>query len=52
MRNTILITALAALSLSSCDGFLDKEPESMLTPENYLTTEANLSSYIYGIYTN
>ena len=41
-----------ALLLSSCDGFLDKRPESMLTPENYLTTEANLSSYIYGIYTN
>ena len=36
----------------SCDDFLDKEPLSKITPENYLNEESQLAAYANGLYTN
>ena len=50
---TILYSALSAamiLLTSSCD-FLEKSPMA-LTPEQYLTTEANVTSFAYSLYNN
>lgn len=41
---------ILAGTLASCDGFLDKEPLSQITPDNYLNEESQLASYINGIY--
>ncbi|MDY3267312.1 MAG: RagB/SusD family nutrient uptake outer membrane protein [Phocaeicola sp.] len=43
--------AMAGLALPSCNDFLDKEPMSVVTPENYLNDESQLVSYLNGIYT-
>lgn len=51
MKNRILLYALSAgLMLSSCNAFLDLEPESALSPEQYLTTEENLGAYATDLY--
>ncbi|MBZ4188876.1 RagB/SusD family nutrient uptake outer membrane protein [Niabella beijingensis] len=41
---------LAGCFLTSCNKFLDKEPLSSLTPEQYLTTESNIASYSTDLY--
>lgn len=41
---------LAGCFLVSCNKFLDKEPLSSLTPEQYLTTESNIASYATDLY--
>ena len=46
----ISVLIAAALLAVSCEGFLDREPESSLTPEQYLTTEANVGSYATDLY--
>lgn len=53
MKNKIYIAvalAKSVLFLNACDGFLDREPESALTPEQYMTTEANVASYATDLY--
>ncbi len=45
-----IISILVLAGLSSCDDYLDKEPLSSLTPEQYLTTEANIASYATDLY--
>lgn len=54
MKYYIRYTVMGAASLLclACNDFLDKEPISMLTPEHYLTTEANVASFIYTYYEN
>ena len=44
----LYIAALAALT--ACNGFLDLEPESSLTPPQYLTTEENVGAYATDMY--
>ncbi|MDR0505594.1 MAG: RagB/SusD family nutrient uptake outer membrane protein [Dysgonamonadaceae bacterium] len=49
----IIYQILALIQISAfnaCDDFLDKEPLSNLTPEQYLTTEANVASYATDMY--
>lgn len=46
----LIILCIAAVSFSACNAFLEKEPISVMTPEQYLTTDANLSSYVYNLY--
>lgn len=46
----ISVLTVAAFLSVSCEGFLDREPESSLTPEQYLTTEANVGSYATDLY--
>ena len=36
----------------SCDDFLDKAPQSQITPENYLNEESQLAAYANGLYTD
>lgn len=49
LNNHVLILAASLFSFS-CNGFLDKEPESALTPDQYLSTDANLGSYALDLY--
>lgn len=55
MKSNIFL--LAALSfaasgvLVSCNDYLDKEPLSQVTPENYFTKESHLEAYANGRYT-
>lgn len=46
----MLYALSAGLMLSSCNAFLDLEPESALSPEQYLTTEENLGAYATDLY--
>lgn len=51
MKNIILLaTATAALITSGCNAFLDLEPMASLSPEQYLTTEANVGAYATDMY--
>lgn len=46
-----LLIAFVALLMSSCsEDFLDKQPVSKLTPENFLNQEADLVSYAIDLY--
>ena len=52
MKNRILILSLpVALMFTSCNAFLDLEPEAALSPEQYLTTEENIGAYATDLYT-
>ncbi len=45
--------ALAALgAMSSCDDYLNQEPMSQVTPEQYFNAEAHLEAYSNGLYTS
>lgn len=46
----ILGVILVSGAVTSCDWFLNMEPESQLTPEQYLTTEENIASYAIDLY--
>ena len=50
-RSGYIALLLAVVTLNACSDFLEKSPMS-LTPEQYLTTEANVTSFAYGLYTN
>ncbi|MDR0506433.1 MAG: RagB/SusD family nutrient uptake outer membrane protein [Dysgonamonadaceae bacterium] len=47
---TIITVCFQAILFCACNDFLDKEPLSSLTPEQYLTTEANIASYATDLY--
>ena len=38
--------------LASCNDFLDKEPQSSISPDLYLTEESQLATYANGLYTD
>lgn len=46
----ILAAAALAMPLSSCNDLLDMEPESSISPENYLNEETQLGAYALGCY--
>nr|QIM10819.1 starch-binding protein [uncultured Muribaculaceae bacterium] len=46
-----LLIAMTAGSLASCNDYLDKEPLSNATPENYFTQVSHLEAYANGRYT-
>ncbi|MDX9883119.1 MAG: RagB/SusD family nutrient uptake outer membrane protein [Prolixibacteraceae bacterium] len=46
----LVILLLTGLFFTSCNDFLDKEPLSSLTPEQYLTTEDNIASFATNLY--
>ena len=49
----LLIAAVSGLT--ACNGFLDREPESSVTPSAYFTSEADLAAYsinLYGFFTS
>ncbi len=49
INNTLMLFSVSLLALS-CSDWLEKRPESALTPEQYLTTEANIASYATDMY--
>lgn len=48
---TIFISGLSVLAFSSCEGFLDKFPETSLSPESFYTSEKELELATNGFYT-
>ncbi len=40
----------ASLGLTSCNDYLDKEPESSVTPANYFTSQDDLAAYTVNLY--
>lgn len=46
----ILLLGTSLLCLTACNDFLDKEPESSITPDAYFTTEADLAAYSIKLY--
>ena len=40
----------ATLGLTSCDDYLDKEPESNVTPASYFTSADDLAAYTVNLY--
>lgn len=46
----IMFIVLQAVLFSACDNYLDQEPQSSLTPEQYLTSESNIASYATDLY--
>ncbi len=53
MKNRILYAAtlcLAWLSMSSCEGFLDKEPLTSVTDDSFWVNEASAKAFAFGYY--
>lgn len=51
LKNKIFVLACVGLvSLASCNEFLDRDPLSVVTPEAYLHTEADLAAYMINRY--
>lgn len=50
MKRIFGLIAFSGLALTSCNGFLDQEPMSTLSPEQYLTTEDNIGAYATDLY--
>lgn len=51
----ISILGASLMTMTSCEDFLDKVPESSITPAAYFEAEADLSAYtinLYGFFTN
>lgn len=46
------MVAMLGSVLSSCNDYLDKEPLSNVTPENYLTSDSQLEAYANQVYSN
>ena len=46
-----IFLAGAAVTLASCDDYLDREPESSLIPDTFFTSEDNLRSFTQRFYT-
>ena len=49
-KSSIIFLAIAVLSLTSCDEFLNQEPMSSLSPDQYLSSEDNIGSYAINLY--
>lgn len=47
---TILLWGASFMGLTACNDFLDKEPESDITPASYFTSEADLAAYSINLY--
>ena len=45
-----LLLGTAMLTFCGCNDFLDKEPESSVTPASYFNAEADLSAYTINLY--
>lgn len=49
MKNKIfqyVAMGVAVFGLTACDDFLDREPQSDITPSAFFTSEADLASYV------
>ncbi|MBR8706336.1 hypothetical protein IX324_002125 [Bacteroides pyogenes] len=50
MKIKYLPLLLLGASLTACNDFLDKEPESLVTPKAYFGSEADLAAYAINLY--
>ena len=51
MKKTIIILlSAAAVAFSSCDKYLDQAPLSEVSPEQYLSNEQNIDTYVIKLY--
>jgi hypothetical protein len=48
---SIILILVSGLSISSCDDFLNKEPPSYITPEDYYTSESEIQACTNQFYT-
>lgn len=46
----IFLLGVSLAGFTSCNDFLDKEPESSVTPAAYFTAEADLAAYSINLY--
>ncbi len=46
----IFLLGSLLFGLTSCNDYLDREPEDSITPEKYFTSEADLASYTINLY--
>lgn len=47
---TMLLWSASIMGLAACNDFLDKEPESSITPASYFGAEADLAAYSINLY--
>ena len=52
MKKSFIFCIPAAIILSGCNSWLDKEPLSQVTPEQYFTNESAILSFVDGRYTD
>lgn len=52
MKKQILILATALACLTACDGMLDKEPKSKLSPETYFSNATEMQLFTNSFYNN
>lgn len=52
MKKYIVLLAAAALTLTSCEGLLDKSPQSKLSPDSYFKTATDLQLFTNPLYNN
>lgn len=51
MKKNILITSLLVISsLTACEDFLDRYPETDISKENFFNSKEDMDTYIYGLY--
>lgn len=54
MKTTSILKKIAGVlmvgTFFACNDYLDREPLTMVTPENYLTEESQLASYANNLY--
>lgn len=50
LYSRIYLACFLVLSLSSCKKYLDQQPLSQLSPEQYLSTEDNIGAYAVDLY--
>lgn len=46
----IALLTLMALTLNSCSNILDENPKGFVSPQNFFTTEDEVTSALYGVY--
>lgn len=46
----IFMSLAALFSVAGCDDFLDKQPQSSVTPSSYFKAEADLAAYSINLY--
>src|SRR5215212_739656 len=50
MKARIIVTCLAALSMTACKKFLERPPETSLSSANFFTQEADIKQAVNGAY--
>lgn len=52
MKKYIVLLAAAAMAMTSCEGILDKTPQSQLSPDSYFKTATDLQLFTNPLYNN